>query len=87
MTVSSKILDFCPEFFCRFLGASWKLFGLSGDIVSNIIHKEAYRKPPKAFRRPKEATKKFEGRNPEIISLVFWKKFSDQKDTLKLTDL
>ena len=46
---SSKIptklfLDFCPEIFCTFLGASWKLYGLSGDLVSNIINKEAYRK-------------------------------------------
>jgi hypothetical protein len=52
MIVSSKIptklfLDFCPEFFCSFLGASWKLFELSGDLVSNIINKEAYRKPQK----------------------------------------
>ena len=31
-------------------------WGLPGDIVSNIIHKEAYRKPPEA-RSPKEATK------------------------------
>ena len=48
MIVSSKIptklfLDFCPEIFCSFLGASWKLFGLPGDLVSNIINKEAYR--------------------------------------------
>merc|ERR1712051_956383 len=38
MTVSSKIptkllLDFCPDFFCSFLGASWKLFGLPGNSV------------------------------------------------------
>ena len=50
MIVSSKIptkllLDFCLEFFCSFLGASWKLFGLPGDLVSNIINKEAYKKP------------------------------------------
>ena len=37
-SVSSKIpkkifLDFCPEIFCTFLGASWKLFGLPGDLV------------------------------------------------------
>ena len=60
MTVSSKIptklfLDFCPKFFCSFLGASWKLFGLSGDLVCNTINKEAYRKPQKASR---EAPKK-----------------------------
>ena len=58
MTVSSKIptklfLDFCPEFFYSFLGASWKLFGLPGDLVFNIINKKAYRKPQKASRKPK----------------------------------
>ena len=40
-------LDFCPEFFCSFLGASWKLFGLPGDLVCNIINKEALRKVQK----------------------------------------
>ena len=79
--------DFCPEIICSFLGAFWKLFGHPGDLVSNIINKEAYRKPQKAFRKPPGSYKKFQGRNPEIISLVFWKKFSDQKDILKLTDL
>ena len=34
---SSKIptklfLDFCPEIFCSFLGASWKLFELPGGL-------------------------------------------------------
>ena len=29
-------LDFCPEYFCSFLGASWKLFGLLLDLVFNI---------------------------------------------------
>ena len=67
-------LDFCPEFFCSFLGASWKLFGLPGDLVFNIINKEAYRKPPKASRKPPGSHKKFQGRNPEIILLVFWMK-------------
>ena len=43
--------------------------------------------PKKASRKPPGSYKKFQGRNPEIISLVFWKKFSDQKDILKLTDL
>ena len=32
-------LDSYPEFFCRFLGASWKLFGLPGDLECNIINK------------------------------------------------
>ena len=64
MIVSSKIptklfLDFCPEFFFSFLGGSWKLFGLLGDLVSNIINKEAYRKPKKLPGSPQEATKNF----------------------------
>jgi hypothetical protein len=64
MIVSSKyqrnyFLDFCPEFFCSFLGASWKLFELPGDLVSNIINREAYRKPPKASRMPPGRYKKF----------------------------
>ena len=84
-SVSSKIpteifLEFCPEIFCSFLGASWKLFGLPGDLVSNIINKEGYWKPPESY-------KKFQGRNPEIFSLVFWMKLIFHKDILKLTDL
>ena len=80
-------LYFCPEFCYTFLGASWKLFELPGDLVSNIINKEAYRKPQKASRKPPGRYKKFQGRNPEIISLVFWKKLSFHKDIIKLTDL
>jgi hypothetical protein len=92
MTVSSKIptklfLDFCLEFFCSFLRASWKLFGLPGDLVCNIINREAYRKSQKASRKTPGRYKKFQGRNPEIISLVFWKKLSYHMDILKLTDL
>ena len=46
------------------------------------------RKPIKLPGSPQKATKKkIQGRNLEIISLAFWKKFSDQKDILKLTDL
>ena len=63
-SVSSKIptkifLDFCPEIFCSFLGASWKLFGLPGDLVSNIINKEGYWKPKKLPGSPQKATKNF----------------------------
>ena len=53
--VSTKIAtkyckDFCPENF----EASW---GLPGDLVKNIINKEAYRKPQKLPGSPKEAKK------------------------------
>ena len=63
-SVSSKIptkifLEFCPEIFCSFLGASWKLFGLPGDLVSNIINKEGYWKPKKLPGSPQKATKNF----------------------------
>ena len=61
---SSKIpkkifLEFCPEIFCSFLEASWKLFGLPGDLVSNIINKEDYWKPKKLPGSPQKATKNF----------------------------
>ena len=69
-------LDFCPEILCTFLGASWKLFQLPGDLVSNIMNKEAYvKEASKSFRKPPGRYIKFQGRNPEIISFVFWKKF------------
>ena len=43
-SVSSKIptkifLQFCPEIFCSFLRASWRFFGLPGDLISNVINK------------------------------------------------
>ena len=82
MIVSSKIptklfLDFCPEIFCTFLGASWKLVGASCRLPYLWYY----------IISPQEATEKIQGRNPEIISLVFWKKLSFHKDILKLTDL
>ena len=52
-------LDFCPEIFCSFLRASWKLFGLPWDLISNIINNEAYKKPKKLPESPQEATKNF----------------------------
>ena len=67
-----------------FFVASW---GLPWDLISNIIDKEAYRKPKKASKKPPGSYKKFHGRNPEIISLVFWMKLIFHKDILKLTNL
>ena len=71
----------------KFFVASWKLFGLPGDLVCNIITKEACRKPQKPSRRPPGRYKKFQGRNSEIISLVILSKRWNQRDILKLTDL
>ena len=73
-SVSSKIptklfLDFCPEIFCSFLGASWKLFGLPGDLVSNIINEEGYGKSKKLPGSPQKATKNFRA---EIQKYFCW---------------
>ena len=58
--IPTKIfLEFCSEIFFSFLGASWKLFGLPGDLVSNIINKEGYWKPKKLPGSPQKATKNF----------------------------
>ena len=57
------------KFFVASWGLPWTLFGLPGDLVSNIINKEAYRKPKKASRKPPGSYKKFQGRNPEIITV------------------
>ena len=48
----------------KFFVASW---GLPGDLVSNIIDKEAYRTPQKDSRKPKGSYKNFQGRNPYDI--------------------
>jgi len=53
------------------LRASWQLFGLAGDLPSNIINKEAYRKPQKASRKPQGSYKTFQGRNPNNIFVAF----------------
>ena len=42
----------------KFFVASW---GLPGNLVSNIINKEAYRKPQKASRKPTGSPKKLPG--------------------------
>ena len=63
-------LDFCPEIFCSFLGASLELFGLPWDLISNIMIKEAYRKPKKASRKLQgsgEEAKKIQGTNLDDI--------------------
>ena len=56
---NENISGILPWNFCSFLGAFWKLFGLPGDLVSNIINKEGYRKLKKLPGSPQEA----QGRN------------------------
>ena len=52
----------------KFFVASWGLpgcfFGLPGDLVSNIINHEAYRKSQKASRKAPGSNKKNKGKNP-----------------------
>ena len=69
-------LDFCPEFFCTFLGAFWKLFGASCRLpyVYGITYYVSPQEAQKASRKPPGSYKKIQGRNPEIISLVFLSK-------------
>ena len=59
----------------NFFVASWGLprsfFGLPVELVSNIINKEAYRKPQKASRKPQGSYKKSQGRNPNNIFVAF----------------
>ena len=56
---NENVVKILPSNLCSFLGASWKLFGLSGDLVSNILNKEGYWKPKKLPGSPQEATKNF----------------------------
>ena len=67
--------------------ASWKLFGLPWDLVSNIINKEGYWKPKKLPGSPQEAAKNFRAEILKYFLLVFWMKQIFHKDILNLTDL
>jgi hypothetical protein len=55
------------KFFVAFWGIPGRFLGLPGDLVSNIINKEAYRKSQKASRKPQGSYTKFQGRNPNNI--------------------
>jgi hypothetical protein len=57
------------------------------DLVSNIIKKEAYRKPPKDSMKPQGNYKNFQGRNPYNIFLAILENQCPHKFILILTDL
>jgi hypothetical protein len=59
------------KFFVAFWGLPGSFFGLPGDLVSNIINKEAYRKPQKASWKPQGTYKNFQGRNPCNTFIAF----------------
>ena len=72
--------DFCPESFCNFLGASWKLFGVPvGFLISMILCTSS--------GNPKNATKNFRTEILTIFLWLLWSKRWNQKDISKLTDL
>ena len=58
-------------------------FGLPGIL---ILLTKSPGTPKKLPGNPQEATKN-QGRNPEIISLLFWDKLIFHKDIMKSTDL
>ena len=51
------------KFFVASLEHLGSFLGLPRDLVSNITKKEAYRKSPKASRKPQGSYKNFQGRN------------------------
>ena len=81
------ISGFLPSNFCTFLKASWKLFGASCRLPCLWYYIPSPQKAQKASRKPPGSYKNIPGRNPEIITLVFWKKLSFHMDILRLTDL
>ena len=73
------------KFFVAFWGLPGSFLGFQQPSLFMILlsPQEAQR----ASRKPPGSYKKFQGRNPEIFSLVFWMKLIFHKDILKLTDL
>ena len=82
--IATKLfLDFCPDFFLAFWGLPGSFFGLPVGFLFHDITKEAQ----KGSRKPPRSCKKFQGKNPEIISLLFWDKLIFHKDIKALSDL
>ena len=74
-------------FFVASLGLPESFLGLPRDLVSNIINKEAYRKPENASRKPQGSYKNFQGRNPYNIFVAILENICPHKFILSLTDL
>ena len=67
-----------------FFVASW---GLPGSFLFLFLFMILLIKAQKPSSKPPGSYKKFQGRNPEIISLLFWDKLIFHKDIVKLSDL
>ena len=64
-------LDFCPEIFFRLPGGFLEAFGASCRLPCLWYYILSAQEAQKAFRKPPGNYKKIQGKNPEIISLVF----------------
>ena len=53
-------------------------------LINNDITQKVPKKPQKTSRKPPGRYKKFQGRNPEIISLIFLEKLIIHKDIYKI---
>ena len=73
-------LDFCPDFFVASWGLPGSFFGASCKLPYSWYYLLSPKEAPKKL-------KKIQGRNPEIISLLFWDKLIFHKDMIKLSDL
>ena len=50
--------------FIASLGLPGSFLGLPGDLINNVIYKEAFKKSKKALRKLQGSYKNFQGRNP-----------------------
>ena len=80
-------LNFCPEIFCTFLGASWKLFGASCRLPCLWYYILSPQEDQRASMKPPGSYKKNSGQKSRNNFVGFLSKRWNQKDILKLTDL
>ena len=74
------------KFFVDFLGLPGSFLGFQQPSLLMILLTKSPGSP-KSFQEAPRKLQKFQGRNPEIISLVFCKKLIFHKYIIKLTDL
>ena len=68
--ITNKIfLNFCPEIFCTFLGASWKLFGDPCRLPYAILHTKSQESPKFFHEAPRKLQKKLRA---EIQNYFRW---------------
>ena len=84
---SSKLVSRIRRKWLLHGGIPGSFFGLLVGFFIYDITELSPKEAQKASRKPPGSYKKSQGRNPEIISLVFWEKLIFHKDIIKLTDL